>query len=394
MKIVVASTAQYLRECVASLAETEYADATYQYVSDQSELVRHLIDRQFKLVIITDDFDNTINYEKLFKSYANPYNYIVFATDSAQIDVDQRSVKVLDQSVSMEELREVFRNAYIIYERSMHDTPPQIDAVQVIGVWSINPRNLKTTISQNLALMLAQGDISNKIIYVGIGADNPTLPHIIKTDTNTFDVLIPTTNGGVIDPTVLSASTYVYPEHPNLHVLSGIEDRSLFHKIDDTFIESLITALREEYKYIILDIGSSLYSIPNVVALQNCDLTVNIVDKDISSFLHGWPNVRQLLKSFGISINNMVTMINEFYPNPLYTSAKVSSHVGLYNIGVIPNMGTAVMESMIKRKALFSGGTQTEQTKQFREVLSTLYSYIKKEKPKAKKNWFVQMLGG
>ncbi len=394
MKIVVASSAAFLKECVSSTVESKYPSSIYEAVADKSELVRHLVNKEFKLVIITNDFEHGLNYEKLIKSYANTYNYIVFINDGPEISIDNKFVKIYDRTLTMDDLSEIFAAAYLIYDRVTQNILPQLENNQVIALWSVNPRNLKTTIAQSLAFSIASNNPDAEVVVVGISIDNPALAHLIRSEGNIFDVLIPTIENGVVDETVLMGATYIHPEIPNLHMLGGLNDKSLFNSFTSEFVTALITTLRERYKYVILDIGSSLLSIPNIVAIKNSDLVINIIDKDITSFIYGWRNAKQMMKSLGIMTSHMVSIINQFYPNEIYSDAKVLSQVGLYNMGSIPNLGLQVSDSMIKKKILMENLDASKESKAFEALIGSLHLYITKDKPKVRKGMFTKMFGG
>jgi MinD-like ATPase involved in chromosome partitioning or flagellar assembly len=394
MKVIVASSAVYLKDCVSSIIESSYSDGGYEVAADKSELVRHLVSKEFKLVIITNDFESDLNYEKIIKSYANTYNYIVFINDGVAIKIDNKFVRVYDRTLTMDDLKDIFSTAYILYDRITQNMLPQLDNNQVISLWSINPRNLKTTIAQSLAYSIARSNPDDQVIVVGMSIDNPALAHLIRSEGNMFDVLIPTIENGMVDETVLSGTTYVHTEFSNLHILGGLDDKNLFNSFTEKFAVSLITTLKERYKYIILDTGSSLLSIPSIMALRNSDLIINVIDKDITSFIYGWKSAKQMMKSFGISASHMVSIINQFYPNDIYSDAKVQSHVGLYNMGSIPNLGGQVADAMVKKRILLESLDSSKESKMFERLISELHTYITKDKPKVKTGFFAKLFGG
>src|SRR5690606_9677301 len=101
-----------------------------------------------------------------------------------------------------------------------------------------------------------------------------------------------TASNGEVDDILLKSVTHIHPVQSNLHIIGGLDDKTLFHKITPEFVTSLVNSLRLKYRHIILDLGSSLYSVPNIIGLQNSDLVINIVDRDITSFIYGWRSAK------------------------------------------------------------------------------------------------------
>ena len=389
MKVVLATKTTLLADSLS--AKVPAGDLSI--IGTKGELARSLVDKEFKLVILTDDFDKSIEPEKLLQSYANISNYIVYVTADDNFDFISPFVRVYNKALVAADLDEIIDGATIQMERIIQNAPPQINEIKVISVWGVGSRSLKTTTAMNLGHIIAKNNPEEKIVVVGLNIENPTMPHLLRTEANAFDLLIPTVGGEFADFTLLDGAAYKYPETENLHIIGGLDDITLFHRLDSNFVDRLLSLLKEKYRYVILDLGSSLITVPTIVGLQNSDLVINIVDRDIGTFIYGWRNAKKMLRSLGVRLNNMVMVTNHFFPNAEYSDEKIQQHVGLYNIGVIPNLGEEVQTCALKKKLLLDAGEGSKPLQEYRKLLENIYSYVTKEKPKEQRGWLMSFLG-
>lgn len=155
----------------------------------------------------------------------------------------------------------------------------------------------KTTLACNLAISLTQ-ESKSKVALVDMDLQGGDISVFMNLPASTgLDEIVK--EDDYTDPSLLE--TYLTPHLSGVRVITAPSSPEKADLVSSDHAEGIITALKNNYDYILLDISAALNDI-NIACLETADLILLITDQDLPALRHAKVNI-DILKKLNLAEN-------------------------------------------------------------------------------------------
>lgn len=302
------------------------------------------------------------------------------ATVIAETDVETIALSKLDFDKFLEKNPQIALNLTRIITRRLSqkiDTEKLKKQARVISLYSVKERMGKTTLSVNIALLLSK-NFNKKVALLDLDLQSGDILFALNLKPErTISELVKKKE---IDIELLESALIKYNE--NLKVLLAplkIEEAEL---VQETHIKQILTILKENYEYVVVDTHSYLNSI-TVAALDESDIILFLIAQDLL-VLKNVKNSLELFKILGYPPDKIKLCLIPLSLGQIEITQKKMEEIVGKNIEFNIPQDSQVPFSYVKGVPLFNLNPKSQLISSLTDITKSFLEEKTQEEPKEK----------